>query len=207
MYINKDDLTKAKILAQKQYDIELLKTLEEERKLLNELILYFNKHDFDSILAKLHPGKQVLIRPVTLSQENYAKKWLAFRTATKKTDDRPKNFETTIGIWVRSKSEVLIAEILAKKNIPFRYEYPLYLNGYKLYPDFLCLNLRTRKEFVWEHFGMMDDVDYAENAIVKINAYLTNGFFPGDNFISTSETLKSPLSSKIIERIVEKYLL
>ena len=65
--------------------------------------------------------------------------------------------------------------------MPYRYEFPIKLKsesgtGRKVsevtfYPDFLCLNLRTREEFCWEHFGLMDDEEYANNAAGKINHY------------------------------------
>ena len=40
-----------------------------------------------------------------------------------------------------------------------------------LHPDFYCLNLRTRQEFAWEHFGMMDDPDYASTTAEKLRLY------------------------------------
>lgn len=77
---------------------------------------------------------------------------------------------------VRSKSEVIIANTLARFNIPYRYEYPLELkNGHTVHPDFLCLNARTRAEFYWEHFGLMDEPDYLERTLAKIKDYAESG--------------------------------
>ncbi|MFQ6929598.1 MAG: hypothetical protein ACLRR3_00115 [Eubacterium sp.] len=40
---------------------------------------------------------------------------------------------------------------------------PLRLKGYgTVKPDFTVLNKRTRHEYVWEHFGMMDDSIYVK---------------------------------------------
>ena len=76
----------------------------------------------------------------------------------------------------------------------------------KVYSDFTCLNVRTRKEFVWEHLGMMDDAEYARNAIMKIEMYQNSGYFLGENLIFTMETRDKPLNSQMVRKIVKKYL-
>ncbi len=76
----------------------------------------------------------------------------------------------------------------------------------QLHPDFYCLNIRTRQEFAWEHFGMMDDPDYAERATEKLELYVENGFFLGKNLIITMETSAKPFSSKILKDVIQIYL-
>ena len=67
-------------------------------------------------------------------------------------------FYTSKGERVRSKSEVIIADVLNREGVPYRYEYPIYIKGIgKIYPDFTVLNIGIRKEMIWDHFGMMDD--------------------------------------------------
>lgn len=67
---------------------------------------------------------------------------------------------------------MIIADLLNKEGIPYRYEYPIQLNGVGwIYPDFTVLNVRLRKEYYWEHLGMMDDYSYAEKALQKISSY------------------------------------
>jgi len=62
------------------------------------------------------------------------------------------------------------------------------------------------KEFIWEHFGMMDDPTYAENAIQKIVTYEQNGFFPGKNLILTYECKNNPINHKLIQVSIQEYL-
>ena len=76
----------------------------------------------------------------------------------------------------------------------------------QLHPDFYCLNLRTRQEFAWEHFGMMDDSKYAANATEKLELYAENDFFLGKNLIITMETSAKPLSSKLLKSVIQTYL-
>lgn len=107
---------------------------------------------------------------------------------------------------VRSKSEILIANALTKHNIPYRYEAPIYLNGYgTVYPDFTILNIRLRKELFWEHLGMMDDASYVEKALEKIDTYQKNNIFPGEKLILTHESAYRPLNTRIIDRMIECY--
>lgn len=117
-------------------------------------------------------------------------------------------FLTDHGEQVRSKSELIIANMLAKENIPYRYEYPVQLKGMGVvYPDFTVLNVRLRKELIWEHMGMADDPDYVEKAIRKIAAYNMNGYFEGDQIIFTYETRNTPIHIRQIREIIHHFLL
>ena len=97
-------------------------------------------------------------------------------------------------------------------GIPYRYELPLKIKKSSsetrtFYPDFLCLNLRTRREFYWEHFGLMCTPGYATNAIGKINLYAYNGFFPGQNLIITFEAGDEKFDTQIVEKMIQTYLI
>lgn len=54
--------------------------------------------------------------------------------------------------------------------------------------------------------GLMDNFEYAEEALRRIDMYEKNDIFPGDKLILTHETAKSPINSKIIEKIIVQYL-
>ena len=96
------------------------------------------------------------------------------------------------------------ATVSAKSNTKTTDSYDLDIC--KLHPDFYCLNLRTRQEFAWEHFGMMDDPQYAASATEKLGLYAENGFVPGKNLIITMETSAKPLSSKLLKSVIQTYL-
>lgn len=115
---------------------------------------------------------------------------------------------TEKGEAVRSKFEKIIADKLYMKEIPYVYEQPLYLKGYGyVVPDFKILNVRTKKEYYLEHFGMMDDYEYAKNAIKKIECFQKNEIYPGEKLLITLEASDSPLNMIILEKMVNKYLL
>ena len=54
---------------------------------------------------------------------------------------------------------------------------------------------------------MMDKQDYARAAVCKIESYQINHIYPSDRLIITFETEQNILNSKIIENLIEKYLL
>lgn len=115
--------------------------------------------------------------------------------------------ETKSHIMVRSKSEVLIADALYDNNIPFKYECPLVLNGSIYYPDFTCMNPYTKKIYYWEHFGLLDDANYANKTLAKENIYISNGIIPSVQLITTYETKEYPLVRKTIQRNINTFLL
>ena len=98
------------------------------------------------------------------------------------------------GNYVRSKSEVFIDMVLSQHGIPFRYECELEIGKLKFYPDFTIMNPMTGEILYWEHFGKMDDEEYAKNAFSKMKKYYEVGIVPGRNLIITFETKARPFS-------------
>ena len=64
-----------------------------------------------------------------------------------------------------------------------------------------------RKQYYYEHFGMMDNPDYAERAIRRIELYESNGIFPGDQLLCSWETKAHPLDMKLVDAMIKKYLI
>ncbi|MGI6541039.1 MAG: AAA family ATPase [Bacillota bacterium] len=89
-------------------------------------------------------------------------------------------------VMVRSKSEVIIANMLQERGIPFRYEQPLRApNGTFYLPDFTVIWRGT--EYYWEHLGLLHCDDYRRHWEKKQAWYAR--FFPG-RLIITEESGK-----------------
>ena len=109
---------------------------------------------------------------------------------------------------MRSKTEVLISDILTDLQIPYLYEKPIFLSTWGwVFPDFLALNVRLRKVRYWEHYGKMDDPGYCERNLNKLLAYEKDGIFPGTNLIITHETSKNPVDTRLLVEVAKHYLL
>ena len=117
------------------------------------------------------------------------------------------NQRASNGKYVRSKSEVLIDMTLFMNQIPFRYECALELGGMIFYPDFTIRHPKTGEVYYWEHFGKMDNFEYAKTACFKLQQYIANGIFPGEKLIISFETKNHQLSLEEVEYIVKEYFL
>jgi hypothetical protein len=73
-----------------------------------------------------------------------------------------KKVSTLSQYYVRSKSEMNIANILSLKEIPFEYEKPLFAPDGTMYlPDFTITY--KGKVYYWEHSGRLDLPDYKQH--------------------------------------------
>lgn len=210
-----------KKLAQKDYDLKLIKLLQAQLRALDKLLDVTTTKSFAEtagvtsiteskiaqLYSKLNKTRQSLITPVTLTDAQYIEEWQSITWQGLPFSEDSSDYTTARGERVRSKSEVIIADTLNRLHVPYRYEYPLKLkSGQTFYPDFLCLNVRTRREYIWEHFGMMDDSDYLKKALWKLQLYNDNDYFPGINLIITMESLGSPIKTRQFEQIIKTYL-
>ena len=204
VYIRKKDRKQAAILAQIEYDEKLLIQLKESLSVLKMIRINCADNLFESTLSCLASGKGELVSLPYISDETFISKWRAQKfTGLDFTPDYPEYY-TRQGLRVRSKSEVIIADILDENSIPFLYEKPLRLKTGEVHPDFTLLNIMDRKEVFWEHLGMMDDIDYRNNAFQKLRNYESNGLYPYESVIWTFETGKYPLNTKEIRKMVKK---
>ena len=206
-YISKENIQVAKDIAQHDYTEQFLKVLQEEINVLNRFLKTYPAEIIENVYENLHRGRKELITPWIESEEDFFRKWQGYEfQGLGYAEDTPE-FYTQKGERVRSKSELIIADMLEKENIPYRYECPIFLKGFgKVYPDFTVLNKRKKKEFYWEHLGMMDDPVYAEKAMKKIRTYEQNGYCVGIDLILTFESKNVPISQKQISNIIGYFL-
>lgn len=209
-YIRKSEEKLIKGLVQKDYARKVLAILEPIIKHKKKEIQQVNPYEqVRLILEKFSTSRQKLITPYVYTDDEFVRVWEAEKKQKKEGSIEDfSEIYTEKGECVRSKSEKILADKLYMLGIPYVYELPLYLHGYGyIRPDFTVLNKRTRREYYWEHLGMMDDQNYCRKAIKKIESFERNGMFPGKNLILTYETRDHPLNVKIVERLVEEYLI
>lgn len=209
-YLGKKDLPLAKALAQKAYDRAVLRSAEQELKAWQLLAQHFPDMTVEEVYATLSPARQKLVTPIRPTDEDYRKQWesVIYEPGYFRPDTPV--YMTDKGERVRSKSEQLIANMLYRLGIPYRYEYPIILivDGQKRTwrPDFTILDVRNRKEYYLEHFGMLGEESYAKNALGKMRIYEENGMFEGSNMIYSFESNEVPLDLQYLEHKVRRTL-
>ena len=208
IYIPKSDKHLAKKLAQKTYNLSVIKKAETRLKQIKKITKDYSDDEIEEIFTSMHADRQVLVTPVEPTWEQLLGEWYAEEYQGKDFWEGTAVILTEKGERVRSKSEKILADFFYRRNILYKYEKPLYLKGYgTVYPDFTLMSKKTGKEIYWEHEGMMDKQEYATTAIRKIESYQKNDIYPGERLILTFETEQSVLNSKAIEGLVNQYLL
>ena len=243
VYLNHTNEKLIKKLASDYYERKMKAIALREKKQIDSCIEILEKDkeisDVDNT-SKLIP--EAVMEYAVLSEltaEGYARKWQNGNNVVKKRrshkqDDYHK-YKTLRGEYVGSKSEVIIADRLFARGIPYHYEVAFTpeavtdknrpvidetgrVVGYEvigfspdspdtLHPDFYVLNKRTRKSYFWEHLGKMDDPEYCRKNFNRFMRILDAGYVIGEDLLVTHEDSRNPLKTESIDRIIERYLL
>ena len=113
-------------------------------------------------------------------------------------------YKTEKGEMVRSKSEMIIANMLFENHVPYTYEKELEVGGFRKIPDFTIEDEESGDIWYWEHCGMMNDANYKKRWEAKKKLYAENGIVEEKNLIITEEDGHGFDSSEI-KKIIEKY--
>lgn len=211
-YIKKSDLKLAQILAQKNYYSSVKPLVQKQLKELKQFVNKYPKDNLEEMYETLSEERKRLVKPLQPSVKQIIKNWEAevYGKNTKYSENL--KFETDQGELVRSKSEIIIANLLYQNqnHILYKYERPLELNvegrSKTIYPDFTILSKRIGKIIYWEHAGRMDDSYYVNDFVKKLNTYVMNGLLPGKDVILTYETQNNPLEIGVVKRMIKELI-
>ena len=201
-YLSSDEFSLVKSLAQKGYLRKLKKSVELELNYLSSL-----SPPPVPVPEEIYSGlpliRKTLVEPLLISDREYAEAWKSEPYVPKEFVDSDSGFYTSRGERVRSKSEVLIANLLNELGISYRYEAPLKLkNNRIIYPDFTILKVQERAERYLEHCGMMDDPDYLHSFLRRQNLYIENGFVLGRDVFFSFESSSDPLNMRTMKQML-----
>ena len=151
----------------------------------------------------------------SMEYSDIARRYTDLFEAPKIVEVNQKYFEENLihrtknGIMVRSKSEVIIANMLCDNGIEdFLYEEKLPLGDtYKL-PDFTFKDAASGTYIIWEHLGMLGNAEYKAAWEEKKKIYEANGFSEANgNLIVTEDGLNGSIDSQVIQEKIDEYLL
>ncbi len=187
--------------------MELLNSIDKELLAINHFEKEYPKIQFEDIYSTLYYERKKLVIPIIESDDTFLDKWILahpdYQNSYEFTDDT----YTVNGDPVRSKSEKNIADALIKYNVPFRYECNMKYKGRNHYPDFTCLNRRTRKTWIWDHAGLITSYRYATDFCERSEMYEFYGYHYGNGLIVTFECEEKKLNTKTVDSFIERYLL
>lgn len=202
-YLRKNDSETIKNLIQKKYLKLVQKAAKQEVKALSKAIELYPKTRMERVYEELPSELKEHALPIIPDDDQFAAKWQAEPFKPKPfRKDAPKLY-TLKGERVRSKSEVIIADRLFAKGIPYKYECPLRVGNGIIHPDFTILRMSDRKVVYYEHCGKMTDPEYTKDIPERANKYARIGIFQGDRLFYTFESAECPLDIEALNTFIE----
>ena len=120
---------------------------------------------------------------------------------------------TIHGEFVRSKSEVVIANILHGMKIDYEYEKELRIDGESRFPDFTIEDSESGRIFYWEHCGMLGVPEYKRRWQRKLEWYRARGILPHEQgggergtLIVTEDDRHGGIDSARISQLVQQLI-
>lgn len=211
-YIPKTQLELIHQLKQKRWIKKAIKIMEKNLKFQEEILKHYEPYDHH-YLQKLLPQSD---SDKILEEYEYdvlpdLDKWAA--TPYRKNPYHPEELRhtTSFGLKVRSKSEMMIAELLHGLKIPFHYDAAIRIvdtnhNEKFKYVDFL-IKLPHGGFIVWEHMGMFVKETYREDQFKKLTEYFFNNIYMGKNLIITMDGPNGEFDNLEVERIIKGQIL
>ncbi len=205
VYLGNENEGLKKDLIQKEYLKNFLGEIEKIHEILAVSVKKLqDMKKLPSALERMAPDKRALVTPFKMADAKDPK-WS--RTNAGKADKSTHPYKTAKGDWVRSKTEVIIADMLFMLGVPYIYECRITIRGKIYEPDFYILNCLTGRVVIWEHLGMMDDPSYLARNSQKIMDYLSAGLIFGKDLIFSTESESDKLRTEVIRKMIDDYCL
>lgn len=205
-YIPTENAKYIKECCEARYLSKLIPALEKELKAIKSFERKYKPQTKSDVWHKLPPALQ---QHVAQRFQTKAEACIAWEKAGFETNPFPLpeyvQYMSKKGEAVRSRIELIIADMLYDLGISYRYECRLDLASGTIYPDFTIMDPNTLEIFYIEIFGMMDDAEYAKNAFSKIAKYTTAGLLP--NLIMFFDHKDAPISPVQIKSTLIKMFL
>lgn len=206
IHLSKQDSRLISSLCNKRYCQQLIPVLEDEIKTLKSFLQKYDPqrklHAFLDLPAEIAAH----VDPIIQTNRQIFQKW-----KKEKFDSNPypmdhNAYKTKEGEVVRSRLELISADMMHDLGIPYRYECALYFpDGSVSYPDFTILHPETLELYWMELFGMMDDPDYAAAAFQKISKYAQAGILP--RLIPIFDHKDVPFSTEMLNEVLRSAFL
>lgn len=184
-----------------QYTIPLL---QAEIKALEDFKQSYHPERKFEILCKVPAKMRFMLKHPIKSPQDEAEEWINISFYSNPYPIEAAEYIGRNGEHFRSKAEYIIGNILNEYQIPFRYECEYIINSKSFFPDFTIMDPNSGDLFYIEYFGLMDDPDYAQNALKKIALYQSGP--DAGKFIFFFESASNPMNIDGIRNTIIKTL-
>lgn len=206
VYLGKNKARTIKAMQKKRLAEEMIKVLENNIKVKD----IFCETYMDDTIGTVINSLPLAYRPI--HEKNEVEK-SGFPQSENPYHREDLVIKTSFGLYVRTKSELQIAELLYSLDIEFYYERALTLwegtdefASRTFYPDFTII-LPDGREIYWEHKGMLSKTNYVEKDIEKEIIYNLNGIYQPHNLVVSAEGPNNEFDMEAVRKVVEGVLL
>ena len=211
-YLNDSKSKKRKYLG-KANNKEVVDTAEKDIEALLDVMESYESLSYDVINEKLPKAYQDSVPNLKKGSRTDSRvaEWLSRKKELKsrvvEKYARDLRHRAADGTMVRSKSEVIIADMLFMNDIPYVYEVPHFFDGDILNLDFTVLStMDYETEIVIEHQGMMGMQQYREKYMHTLMKCLEFGMIPNVDIFFTFDDLDGNFDSEQIRKIIYSIL-
>ncbi len=190
---------------QKDYLQRVLKAAQIEHTALIKMLALYPDVLAEDVYDQLPESRKQFATSIVLGDEEYARQWLENPYTHKGFPSDAPVYFTIKGERVRSKSEMIIADRLFANGIPYKYECPLKIGKAIIHPDFTILRMSDRQILYHDHCGMMDNADYTDEMVYRVNEYNHAGILVGDRLFLTFESSKTPLDVRVVDQLINTH--
>lgn len=188
-------------LIRKKINEKVLKAATKNIAVLKKVLAAFQPNNYSDLMKSLpevyQQANNLLYKTANATQNKFLYKPETHKHAT------------TAGIYVRSKSEVIIANALTSYGISFSYEELFHIktiDGKRIYPDFK-IKCADGYIIIWEHWGLVSDIEYCIDQAYKLNAYNSQKYVLGENLIITMDNCNGGCNAQKIDEIIRTTIL
>ena len=204
-YLNKSDAKLITKLAQKDYFEKVLINSHTELEALQKMQKLYPDLLAEDVYDNLSDERKKLVKPIVTPDEQFVREWLSKPYTPKEIKEGVSVFKTMKGERVRSKSEMIIADRFYMSGIPYKYECPIDLMGVIYHPDFTILRISDRKILYLEHNGKVDDPEYKDDMVTRLNDFNQVGIRQGKNLFLTFESSAVPFDVRTLESMIAEH--
>lgn len=192
-------------LVRKKYIMSALVTLDQNIYSLKNATETYMPADENSVMKDFVEKHPELTEGIYYRSNN-SSKWEDEKTTA--STYHPESLKSTAsdGSRRRSVGELLIGAKLSHYKIPYKYE-AIAHPDLPYMPDFTIKRPHDGKLIFWEHFGMVNEYDYMEGNRRKLIEYESVGIVPWENLIITYNQSDGGINEKLIDAMIQGWLL
>jgi len=208
IYAHKSMMNRVARLKLRRYLRVAIKLMEENRIELMRIIKKWQPYSYTAVNRQLPRAYQGAFVPA--AEEYYVNEVAPFTPSENPFYREELIHTTSFGLKVRTKSEMIIAEMLYSMGIPFCYEKEVFVeeedgNLKAVYPDF-AIPVGDGWYYI-EHLGRLDLEGYRQRNAKKLEEYYRSGILMPGNLIFTMDGPDTELDAGPVRQFLESLIL